>query len=49
MGGLISAIIYLLANGRAYIWGGGLKPGGGLKVGFYSITIIIIIIITQTE
>ena len=26
-GGLISRIIYSLANGWAYIWGGGLKSG----------------------
>ena len=32
LGGLISGIIYLLANGWAYIGG-----GGGFKVGFYSI------------
>ena len=35
-GGLISRIIYSFENGWAYIWGG-LKPGGGLKVGFYGI------------
>ena len=34
-GGLISRIIYLLANGWAYIREG-LKPGG-FKVGFYGI------------
>ena len=35
-GRLISGIIYSFENGWAYIRGG-LKPGGGLKVGFYSI------------
>ena len=35
-GGIISRIIYLLANGWAYIWGGGLKLGGN-KVRFYDI------------
>ena len=33
-GGLISRIIYSFENGWAYIRGR-LKPGGGLKVGFY--------------
>ena len=35
-GGIISRIIYLLADGWAYIWGGGLKLGGN-KVRFYDI------------
>ena len=34
-GGLISEIIYSLANRWAYIRGGGLKTEGGFKVGFY--------------
>ena len=35
-GGLISGVIYSLANGWAYIQGR-LKRGGGFKVGFYGI------------
>ena len=37
-GWLISGKIYSFENGWAYIRGGGLKPGGGLKVGFYGIS-----------
>ena len=33
-GGLLSGIVYSLANGVGCIRGG-LKPGGGLKVGIY--------------
>ena len=35
LGGLISGIIYSLANGWAYIRGGLKTRGGGFKVGFY--------------
>ena len=35
-GGLISRIIYLFENGWAP--GGRLKPGGGLRVGFYGVS-----------
>ena len=37
-GGLKSGIIYSFENGWAYIRGG-LKRGGGLKVGFYGIAV----------